>query len=84
MVGLMFFEWWMIVILISASVIWGEIRYKDGLKISINNIMGYKLEGAHNAISNLEYNGIIKLENDGTFVGLNNNKWHPLNNIDHE
>lgn len=73
----MFFEWWMIAILIVASVGWGEYRFRDGKK---QQRLTAKLEGGMNAVQHLAANGLISFEDDGTFVGKDGKTWNPLTN----
>ena len=68
----------MVGILIIVSILWGEYRYKDGIKDS--KIL-YQMEGAANAIMNLHKKGLIKFEEDGTFIGIDGKRWHPIEDI---
>lgn len=70
----MFFDWWMIIIIIALIVLYGEMRYRDSIR---DNSFLLRAEGAMNTILNLENKGLIKFEDDGTFVGMNDTRWNP-------
>jgi hypothetical protein len=85
----MFFEWWMIAIFIAASCAWGEYRYSNGNNEGITEavkdvevrLMRERVYGSYVTTNSFIHKGLIKIDEDGTFHGMNDVAWNPLTQI---
>lgn len=85
----MFFEYWMIAIFIGASCAWGEYRYSNGKNEGITEavkdvevrLMRERVYGSYISITNIIAKGLIKVDDDCTFHGMDGVTWNPLTRI---
>lgn len=85
----MWFDWWMIAVFIAASCAWGEYRYSNGKNEGITEavkdveirLMRERVYGSYISTTNLIAKGLIKVDDDGTFHGMNDVTWNPITQI---
>lgn len=85
----MFLEYWMILVLAILSGLWGEYRYKNGndegiieaVKDVEERIIRSRLQGSYATVVNLMNRGILKIDDNGAFIGYNGTSWNPLTDV---